>query len=161
MLSEQEIIERSIQKDSCAGVYFLIKDGSVIYVGSTLNLETRLNAQFHTSIKHDSYHFIRVPTTDRMSVQTIEAEYILRLKPKKNISIPTGYKWVRLSNMISAFDHKIKKAIRYTRVARRIEILEQEGIEVLLYGLSINFGPSPYVMNKDRKRIIEALNNGL
>jgi len=66
------------------GIYFLIKDNTIEYVGQTLNLYGRLG----NHEKLQPYHkiaFLPVPTEKKLVLQWIEDHYIKKFQPKLNI----------------------------------------------------------------------------
>ncbi len=65
------------------GVYFLIKEESIIYIGKTNNMSKRLSN--HEKLKFcDSVFFLETSDTE---VASLEAEYILKYKPEHNIRL--------------------------------------------------------------------------
>lgn len=74
------------------GVYFLIREGRVVYVGQSLNCEGRIDA--HTkgvSMKEfDSYHIVGCPVH---KLDELEALYISKLRPPLN-KVQSGSRFV-------------------------------------------------------------------
>jgi len=64
-----------------SGIYFLIKDKEIIYVGNTVDLHQRLKV--HSKDKDfDSYNFIKEKSRDKRLV--LEYEFIKKFTPKLN-----------------------------------------------------------------------------
>jgi hypothetical protein len=80
LLDEDEILLLAgIRRLKC-GVYFLIKDESVVYVGQSINITQRVAE--HTKTKDfDTFTYVQCK---RENLNQIEALYIQRLKPKYN-----------------------------------------------------------------------------
>lgn len=67
------------------GVYFLIKNGLVVYVGQSSNVEKRIITHRNSEKQFDSY---RVISCDESLLLYYERRWIKRFKPKYNL--PTG-----------------------------------------------------------------------
>lgn len=70
--------EFSIEKRPC--VYFLVKDGDVVYVGRTASLVKRMKQHLHTK-EFDSVFYVCVAEGD---LETVEVEMITHLMPNLN-----------------------------------------------------------------------------
>lgn len=83
-ISKKEIIKSAIKIPKTkekAGVYFLLKNKKIVYVGQTTNGVIRIF--FHTKDKDfDSYYFI--PIKDKDKRHSAENNYILEFNPKYN-----------------------------------------------------------------------------
>jgi hypothetical protein len=80
LLDEDEILLLAgIRRLKC-GVYFLIKDESVVYVGQSINIMNRV-AEHNKSKDFDTFTYVQCK---RENLNQIEAMYIQRLKPKYN-----------------------------------------------------------------------------
>lgn len=64
------------------GIYFLVHQGDVIYVGQSVNVVARLPG--HKGKEHDDVFFLRVPQSE---LDVVEAEFIRILKPPLNVSL--------------------------------------------------------------------------
>ena len=74
-------------------VYVLVNNGSVVYVGQTSNIETRLLAHEKTK-EFDSYFSIEC---DRKYLSAFEAELIVKLNPILNSTLPSQVKYITKS----------------------------------------------------------------
>lgn len=86
----EEIIEnkKDIPKDliKYGGVYFLLKDKEIVYVGKSENIPNRLMNHLKDGLKDfDSYYSILVDNQDEMGA--MEAYYITTIKTKYNAKI--------------------------------------------------------------------------
>ncbi len=79
LLTEEEIVAASSSWARSCGVYFLILNGRVVYVGQSVHVFSRINS--HTSKNFDSYAF--VPCSEAM-LNKLESLYIHVLKPPLN-----------------------------------------------------------------------------
>ena len=78
MLSEETIAEQATPFEVQSGVYFLVKDGRVVYVGQSIYVPMRLLE--HSKCKDfDSYAFIQCPK-DKLNI--LESLYIHALAPE-------------------------------------------------------------------------------
>lgn len=89
-------------------VYFLIKNEEIVYVGATVNFVRRLH-QHKVDKDFDSFNYIRCCSDEEMN--KLELEYIVKLKPKYNKSLPTQYRYVparkvKASKKINEWDFK-------------------------------------------------------
>jgi predicted GIY-YIG superfamily endonuclease len=81
LYSENEIIGTSIPLPETSGIYFLIKDNVIVYVGQSKNVHRRL--QEHLSSKaFDRINIIECSINDLNRLETL---YIKKLKPILNI----------------------------------------------------------------------------
>lgn len=85
LLSESEILaqKRLLANELIQGIYFLIKDDEIVYVGqSTRSVYDRIFAHFHEEKKHfDSYTILQ---SDEENLNDLEAAYIFMCAPLYN-----------------------------------------------------------------------------
>lgn len=88
--TSEEIVDAAVpMPEVLAGVYFLIRNRKVMYVGSSINIISRIRSHQRTKI-FDSFTFI--PLTEFLSddelgmykILKLESEYIDRLNPPWN-----------------------------------------------------------------------------
>ena len=72
------------------GIYFLLNDDEIVYVGQSENIYKRIGSHLQTK-DFNSWNFIEVKEAD---LSELEAFYILTLKPFYNRSVPTNNKWL-------------------------------------------------------------------
>lgn len=65
-------------------VYFLFKNTSLIYIGSTNQIFSRLNAHIQAGRVFDSYCFIPFEDNSCIDFRDVEKAYINYLKPAEN-----------------------------------------------------------------------------
>ena len=82
--SPADIVLGSIPAPRGPGVYFLIRDGEVTYVGQTVDLFHRLMRHQRDGREFDGFNFLPCP---KEKLDEIEAAYILVLNPRENKSI--------------------------------------------------------------------------
>lgn len=86
MLNIQFLRQNAERYDRVSGVYFLIFDGEVVYVGQSLDCHTRLATHFREDAKtFDSSYIVRSTPHD---LNDLEALYIKKFKPKFNAAMP-------------------------------------------------------------------------
>lgn len=79
LLSEEEICEHSVKFENTCGVYFLIKNNKIVYVGQSVNAPARIPQ--HTDKDFDSFAVIRC---EKESLDALESLYIHLFKPGLN-----------------------------------------------------------------------------
>ena len=93
-MNKREIIssKNSLEEEIKAkGIYFLIKDNEIVYVGKSTNVFSRVTA--HTYGKDfDSFNYELYPDYSKNELLEIESEYIAKFTPKYNKTISCKYK---------------------------------------------------------------------
>lgn len=87
-----EIVEASISVQNMAGIYFLIKNKEVVYVGQTIDIFGRIAKHRRLGKEFDSFSFINCD--DAAKRDELESTYVLALAPWMNLSM--GRKPIRL-----------------------------------------------------------------
>ena len=88
LLRENEIIEHAIPVNSACGIYFLIHEKKIVYVGQSVNVYSRIFT--HTQSKEfDSYVFV---PCDKDMLDKLESLYIHFLSPPLNGNMHNGNK---------------------------------------------------------------------
>ena len=83
MLDLETIVENSVSKAGLiSGVYFLLKDKELVYIGSSSNIHKRL-AEHSTEKDYDSYYILPTPINKRYGIET---EYIKLFNPPLNVT---------------------------------------------------------------------------
>lgn len=88
LLKADEIVKASLPFKKICGVYFLIKDGSVVYVGQSVDIFSRLGSH-ENFLSFDSYAFIECV---KCQLDLIESLYIHTLSPPLNGDFSNGSK---------------------------------------------------------------------
>ncbi len=88
-----DILTMSQQYKKLCGVYFLICDGSVVYVGQSVDIQSRLGSHAN-SIPFGSYYYIEC---DNTQLDLLESIYIHLLNPVLNSQHSSGKKKAPLS----------------------------------------------------------------
>jgi len=94
MKTHDEIISESISLSNRTGIYFLIRDGRVVYVGQSVDVWSRI-AHHAGANRHifDSYAF---EPCSRDELNDLESEYIMALKPVGNMGAPLSERYATL-----------------------------------------------------------------
>lgn len=74
---------RELSAPRVTGVYFLIADGAVVYVGQSVNLASRVHSH-ESTIQFDRVLFLKVP---RSELDAVERAFIYALTPKLNTRV--------------------------------------------------------------------------
>lgn len=85
------------------GVYFLVKDNSVIYIGQSSNIINRLTG--HKEKNHDSVFYILCKKEDLLK---LESHYIIAFNPILNKKIEAGA-WLNTHRIWIREDNKKRK----------------------------------------------------
>lgn len=93
-VSLKDIRDRAVPAFIAPGVYFLLLNGEVMYVGQSVNVVSRI-CQHLTQrlIDFDSYAWVLV---DRQDLLVTEAAYIVKFKPKYNSQMLKDMRWQRI-----------------------------------------------------------------
>lgn len=97
LLREKEIIESALPWERAIGVYFLIKDGEVVYVGQSTNIYARITQHWsdvYGGKEFDSYAYV---LCDRGVLDRLESLYIHCLQPRFNGQQNNGAKCAPLT----------------------------------------------------------------
>jgi hypothetical protein len=81
-MTSDEILAHSADMDKSSGVYFLIREGRIIYVGQSRNVYARIGAH-----RDKSFDRITIFLCDLKDLLMIEAAYIKALQPELNRKI--------------------------------------------------------------------------
>lgn len=88
LLSHREIVINSYPLDGYPGIYFLIKNNEVVYVGQSLDVERRIG-QHRTGRKID-FDLVFIIACLPSELNQLEARYIRALKTPLNMTDPMG-----------------------------------------------------------------------
>lgn len=92
--ADEILADRKFNGSLC-GIYFLIYKHEVVYVGQSLDIEHRISVHRLTGEKNfDSWSY---QLFEDYELDDAEAEYIVRLAPRYNITLPVNSNWVNLS----------------------------------------------------------------
>lgn len=76
----------------CYGIYFLIEDKQIIYVGLSTCIDSRLHRHRKNGVGFDSFTWLEAP---ELYLKTIEAYYIRRIDPPLNNDFPLDNKFAK------------------------------------------------------------------
>lgn len=85
-LDAAEIVARAQPASILCGVYFLVSDGIVVYVGQSIDVLSRIGAHARSGKRFDSFAFV---ATRPDQLEDAELEYIQRFRPSLNKKTPT------------------------------------------------------------------------
>lgn len=86
LLRKEEIIQQA-QPYEFSGIYFLIQDNEIVYVGQSVNVLRRIGT--HADKKFDAFAFV---PCDKKALDKLETLYIHLLRPPLNGEYPGGVK---------------------------------------------------------------------
>lgn len=87
-LSEILGMPRFSCRDHYTGIYFLVSDGSIVYVGQSRNVHVRVMEHYRSGRSFDSYTYI---PCDGASLDVLEAAYIDKFSPEQNVTAPFAH----------------------------------------------------------------------
>lgn len=83
LLFKDEIIKQSVNYKSSCGIYFLIENNDVVYVGQSIDVHSRIHQHSISNKAFDSFSWIE---TRKNNLDVLESLYIHTLQPKYNFS---------------------------------------------------------------------------
>jgi len=108
--SKTEILKGATPINSLSGIYFLMSNNEIVYVGQSKNIYARIHSH-STSKKFDSVSWVLCDATERSAMETA---YIMLYEPKLNGRIPqTGMisTPIKLQDFISDYFYKESQEI--------------------------------------------------
>lgn len=93
LLSERAIVKGAIDWEKACGIYFLVKNGCVVYVGQSVDIFVRISTQAKDK-DFDAFAFV---LCDPRHLDVIESLYIHTLRPPLNGEMPSGEKMAPLT----------------------------------------------------------------
>lgn len=135
-MKSDEVLSNAVEINSerLHGIYYLIKDGVIVYVGQSINVYARIGAHIAAYEKDfDSYAFVSVPIED---MNRIETEEILNHRPKYNGELPQNDEYKSIAQLKRFFHvgaNHLKKIIR------------NKGITPIVYGGNVVYKLSDFL----------------
>lgn len=87
LLSEDSLVADAVKFQAFTGIYFLIKDKRVVYVGQSINISSRMIAHIRNGVDFDAYSIVQC---DGAQLDLLESFYIHNLKPTGNGRLNNG-----------------------------------------------------------------------
>lgn len=82
MLTPLEIVSAAYDRNDLSGVYFLINNGEIVYVGQSMNVHKRISEHARQKEKEfDAFHYV---VCDPAMLDELENAYIIALAPRYN-----------------------------------------------------------------------------
>lgn len=144
MLSKQEVISQARANRDYTGVYFLIKNNIISYIGSSFRIGQRIKAHYGSAL-FDCYSFVEVRTGDKLVLRSVEADYILKFNPPNNYLLPHCHKYMNINTDL------LKECVSIKNV-HKATILAREGFEIFWYSGTFKT-KALYVLRKDSKAV--------
>jgi len=111
LLSYEDVLLRAKKHTALCGVYFLIKDREIIYVGQSVNIASRI--QTHSATKtFDCYSYA---LCNREELNALETKYIMFFKPKLNytmqgyLCVPCGKTASLCNTLMERSDYQVEQ----------------------------------------------------
>ena len=134
MLLEEEIVAHSAGYDAACGVYFLVHEGAVIYVGQSVNVYARVYT--HKQEGHKLFSSFAFITCEKEELDILESLYIHALCPSgqgrsthKNITAPYSMRQIIALGKREKYTRDQNCEERYTRdqdyIKQRKEIVSE------------------------------------
>jgi len=111
-ITKEEIINNSKNlQPPKIGIYFLIRNNSIVYIGQTKNLKTRLeNHSRHNGVGFNSYYFLpvnlhKINEKDLdIVLSDLEAYFIVKFAPHENWQLPNNNKYKCRGALLQQFN---------------------------------------------------------
>lgn len=120
-------------KDSCKGIYFLIEDDNIKYVGKAIDLKVRINNHIKStsSVNRFAQRFslINLQWSEDILIREIESNYIFSVKSDRNRTVPSHKRFATLEQLIDRIGCQID-VIWWFINDRKITGLEMENYKV-------------------------------
>lgn len=95
--SDAEIIQGQTDSfravSNCAGIYFLLMDDEIIYVGLAKEIHRRMMAHYRKGVRWTGHAWFKAPP---IHLRSIECYYIHRIRPALNKSYPPVSEYGRM-----------------------------------------------------------------
>lgn len=131
LISKKKILSNKIIFENKTGIYFLIKDNEIVYVGQSTQFYTKLSSHVNNK-DFDSYFIIEVPEEQ---LTEYEVEYIIKFNPIYNSILPSNNIYKTLESMKKIFEltkWNLKKTVRIHDIKRAFrnyyDIRDFEGV---------------------------------
>jgi hypothetical protein len=129
LLSKDEIVKRSLPYGGFSGIYFLIKDSRVVYVGQSTNVYARIDK--HGTKDFDAYAYV---PCRRENLDAMESRYIHLLRPPQNAVLKDGS--MRAPSSVRSLSVRkevasIPTESMQTALVKLREMIEDPSLEVL------------------------------
>jgi predicted GIY-YIG superfamily endonuclease len=117
MISEKQIINNSQLALRIRGIYFLIQNQKIVYIGQSHDVINRIYTHLNKGKKgFDSFSYIEI-AYDKLNI--LEAEYIVKFKPIHNTKLPSNDKYKSAEILLKLLGWnrwKLKKVIKNNRI---------------------------------------------
>lgn len=77
-----DVLDGAIHAEQSVGIYFLIREGEVTYIGQTKDVFLRLSKHRRDGRRFDAYNFLHCPESE---LDRLERMYIEAFMPKENM----------------------------------------------------------------------------
>ena len=103
---KKALIIKAVSSEPVIGIYFLIKQNEIVYIGQSINLHSRMASHKISRIfDFDAYSWVEC---DKSDLGDTEAEYILRFKPVLNKGFPACGRFISYGKLKARGIGKIK-----------------------------------------------------
>lgn len=118
-----------------AGVYFLINDDEIVYVGQAVDLARRISQHWGGDKVFNKFALVECSIAE---LSNVEAEYIVKFAPRYNVTLPPNDKWTtrgsirRRAKELGMTMPKVKKYMRQHGIGNTNGFFLIEDFELLL-----------------------------
>jgi len=119
-LEKSSILEDRKMRQSIpciSGIYFLIKDDEIVYVGRSGNIFSRIFTHEHYK-DFDSYSYIEC-SENLDSMELLEAHFFLKFLPAQNYTLPRNNYYISLAQIkkkLNASGYDLRKFIKQRNI---------------------------------------------
>lgn len=84
-MNKEQILANAKKLQTTCGIYFLILEERIVYIGQSVNIEVRVHSHIKSGKRFDSYSVIECEEKDLFK---LEAEFIHKFRPENNQYFP-------------------------------------------------------------------------
>lgn len=93
LLTEKAVVDGSVPLTDACGIYFLLYERRIVYVGQSVNCRRRISQHEASKDKtFDAYHILPCAQTE---LDMLESLYVARFKPQFNQNMPGTVGWAQ------------------------------------------------------------------
>ena len=126
--SREILLDKRAIKETCYIIYALIDKDTIVYIGKTENIPSRLGQHLRSAKKFDSWAIVEnlgVDATPR-EVNSIESNYIKKLKPKYNKALNPIKRKRKKFDKNKSYAKEIQRIYNIARNIRNVPELENK-----------------------------------
>jgi hypothetical protein len=119
LASEEAILNDGLPYRTLCGIYFLINEGEIVYVGQAADIHSRIAAHARDGKTFTAYSFVECKPSE---LSDLEAEYIVAFAPRLNQKLPPNANWCSLRQLrmhaseLGIFANEVDRFLRENQI---------------------------------------------